>query len=203
MNNSGISTFRFNPGSEPYHDVCFSHAIQKDGMIVVAGGRANLMQNSETAAITRILADGSAPDPLFAGGGWGFENAGTDCFDEARAVKLQSDGKIVIAGYGCVFDPSRAEFDFGITRLNTNGTFDDTFIGNTPGSNAYGVMVGFETYNGNSTGEDDRAHALAIDSADRIYAVGHAQFNGTDINMAVARLYSDKIFVNAFESRQQ
>ena len=205
MNNSGISTFRFNLGSEFHDDACFSHAIQKDGKIVVVGGaRASSMENTEVAAVMRLLADGSSPDPLFAGGGWGFENAGTGCLDdEPRAVKLQSDGKIVIAGYGCVFDPSRAPNDFGITRLNTNGTFDDTFIGNTPGSNAYGVMVGFETYNGNSTGEDDQAYTLAIDSADRIYAVGQAQFNGGDTNMAVARLYSDKIFVNTFESRQQ
>jgi len=39
--------------------------------------------------------------------------------DAVRAVVLQPDGKIVVAG--------RSSGDFGVARYNTNGTLDTTF----------------------------------------------------------------------------
>jgi len=49
----------------------------------------------------------------------------------ARAVAIQSDGKIVVAGYTGVFGrpgrPAGNRFDFAVTRYDTDGTLDETF----------------------------------------------------------------------------
>ena len=48
---------------------------------------------------------------------------GGSSYDQARAVALQSDGKIVVAGYS----HSGTFNDFFIARLNTDGSLDSNF----------------------------------------------------------------------------
>ncbi len=79
---------------------------------------------SESTALEPSLAAGAPPadalDPSFGLGGKATADLGT-IFDVARAVALQSDGKIVAAGN--VRQQSRSS-DFGLARLNADGTLD-------------------------------------------------------------------------------
>src|SRR6478672_2101288 len=99
-----------------------SVAVQSDGQIVVAGyatvGRAS------NIALVRYNVDGSL-DKSFNGTGKVITGVGDgDC--KAEGLALQSDGKIVVAGYS--FKPGgkdRAEFT--VLRYNPDGTLDSGF----------------------------------------------------------------------------
>jgi uncharacterized delta-60 repeat protein len=87
-------------------------AIQTDGKIVVAG-----WSNSDFA-LARYNADGSL-DSGFGTGGKVVTDLGT-MQDNAYALALQSDGKIVVTGW-------TYPYDFAIVRYNTNGSLDTSF----------------------------------------------------------------------------
>src|SRR5205085_5080106 len=81
-------------------------------------------------AVARFNADGSL-DTSFGGG----DGQATIDFtatggalrdDEARALTLQRDGRIVLAGYTAEHDTG-AGYDFAVARLNTDGSLDTTF----------------------------------------------------------------------------
>src|SRR5262249_41260291 len=73
-------------------------AIQNDGKIIVAGASGNPPppQTYYDVALARFNADGSL-DQTFGSGGFAVNNFFD--FDEAYAVGLQSDGKIIVGGY--------------------------------------------------------------------------------------------------------
>jgi uncharacterized delta-60 repeat protein len=105
--------------SNSINDYITAVAIQKDGKIVVAGSSYG-PQPSEDFAVFRLTANGS-PDLTFAGGNILF----TDFYgseDVARAIVIQSDGRIVVGG-----EIHRISRDFGLVRYNANGTLDSTF----------------------------------------------------------------------------
>jgi uncharacterized delta-60 repeat protein len=94
-----------------------STAVQSDGKVVAAGYTWN--GNNYNFAIVRYNSDGSL-DKTFSGNGKqtvGFGSANA----QAKAVSIQVDGKIVVAG--------SANNSFGLVRLNTDGTLDNTFDG--------------------------------------------------------------------------
>lgn len=95
-----------------------SVAIQADGKIVVAGNTSN--GSNYDWAIVRYNTNGSL-DNTFDGDGKLIITFGSGD-DEAKAVAIQSDGKIVVAGYGTI-----ANAECAVARLNTDGTFDNTF----------------------------------------------------------------------------
>ena len=201
--NDGRFVFGFDAGGDD-SDTCYGIALQPDGKIIVVGEATN-SATSSAIGIARLLADGSGFDPSFVNSGKFtsyFEEFAL--YNQPRAVKLLSDGKIVIAGSGGVADAARAPDDLGILRLNRDGSYDDSFVGSTPGSNEATVMVGFENWYSPGTGEWDGAYALSIDSADRICAVGAAELIGYGVyRMAVVRLESGKIFVSNFDRPPQ
>jgi uncharacterized delta-60 repeat protein len=87
-------------------------------------GRTSTVARGRDIAITRHLRDGTLDE--------GFGNGGTvvtaiapdDGADEARAVLIQPDGKIVIGGYS---DASGTDMDFLVARYNADGTLDTSF----------------------------------------------------------------------------
>jgi uncharacterized delta-60 repeat protein len=103
-------------------------AIQSDGKIVVVGsavvGRtANNLSNFDFA-VARYNPDGT-PDLSFSGDG----KVTTDfnrLADEAHAVVIQSDGKIVVVGSAASSNLS-GSLDFAIARYNPDGTLDLSF----------------------------------------------------------------------------
>jgi uncharacterized delta-60 repeat protein len=94
-------------------------AIQADGKMVVVGSSNNGTFNQ--FAVARFNLDGS-PDASFGTNGKVVTVLSTGN-NIARAVKIQPDGKIVVAGNIENLTYSR----FGVARYNSDGTLDNTF----------------------------------------------------------------------------
>ena len=135
-----------------------SIAIQNDGKIVIGGYYWFADRGvSSQFALLRLNADGSF-DNSFNGSGIVFANINYN--DYATSVIVQSDNKIIIAGYSW----NGSSDDFTIFRYNTDGSLDNTFSSDgfvvTPASGAY-----------------DRIAGIAINN-DKLYAVGYGQYPG-------------------------
>ena len=102
------------------HDIGSAVAIQSNGRIVVAGGSSG---SDVDFALARYKTDGTL-DTSFNGTGKVTTPIGNND-DRAYSVAIQSDGKIVAAGYSYVGTSS----DFALIRYNTNGTLDSSFNG--------------------------------------------------------------------------
>ena len=124
----------------------------------------------------RTLLSPGGLDASFGTGGkvtFSFE-AGNPNDDEARAVVIQPDGKILVAGSA---QPVAPNYDFAIARLTPSGAPDVTF-------NATGkVTVGFDL----GGALKDRASSLALQRDGKIVVAGSAQ-TAAGFDFALARL---------------
>jgi uncharacterized delta-60 repeat protein len=111
----GVATMQIGSGNSLISGL----AIQSDGKIVAVGEGAVTSGRPDFVTV-RYLSSGDL-DSSF--GIQAVDFLGNS-FDYAYAVKLQSDGKIVVAGY--VNDPFTA---IGVVRYQTNGTLDTSFDG--------------------------------------------------------------------------
>ena len=108
------------PGSDDYvNDI----VVQDDEKIVAVGTTSN--ETSADFAVIRLNEDGSF-DNSFSNDGIAIIDFGTN--DYGRAVALQEDGKIILAGYTGAADEWNR--DLAVCRLNTDGTPDNTFGSN-------------------------------------------------------------------------
>jgi uncharacterized delta-60 repeat protein len=106
--------------------ICKSMALQNDGKIVLVGAvgvLVNNVPNNDYAAI-RLNSDGSF-DTTFDLDGKTTIAIGTSA-DEAFAVAIQSDGKIILSGQV----KNATNYDFGTIRLNQDGSLDTSFASN-------------------------------------------------------------------------
>ncbi|MFO7599081.1 MAG: delta-60 repeat domain-containing protein [Candidatus Desulfacyla sp.] len=83
-------------GRPPVHDYAFGDAIQQDGKILVAGTSNN--GRNDDAVVLRydglgVLESGFGEEGLFT------FNGVADSEDRAHGIAVQSDGRIVVAGY--------------------------------------------------------------------------------------------------------
>ncbi len=97
-----------------------SVAFQDDGKIVVTAWTDREFSNSIDFAIARYNYNGSV-DSSFDEDGKLTTDLGFNDF--ANSVAIQSDGKILVAGGTTGIN----NWDFALTRYNTNGTLDNTF----------------------------------------------------------------------------
>ena len=97
--------------------------LQTDGKILVGGGFATFNGMSRNN-IVRLNADGSV-DTSF--------DPGTGTNNEVVTISIQSTGKIIVGGLFTQFNSAPRN---RIIRLNTDGTFDSTFLIGT-GANSY------------------------------------------------------------------
>ena len=123
-----------------------SVAIQSDGKII-AIGRARTSSTGFDMALARYNIDGSL-DESFGKGGKVTTDFGSAA-EGGRSVAIQSDGRIVVAGYAINVDPG---LDFALARYNIDGSLDVTF-----GSG--GKLITDVTPN-----SEDAAQAVAIQS---------------------------------------
>jgi len=149
-------------------DVAYAAAVQPDGKIVLAG-RAHNGLNFDFAA-ARYLPNG-APDTTFDGDGKAITPIGAGD-EEGRAVALQADGKLIVAG----FSSNGANTDFAVVRYKTDGTPDFSF--SFDGKVTTPILAG-----------NDAAHAVSMDG-DKIVVAGFAH-NGANNDFAVARYTAD------------
>jgi uncharacterized delta-60 repeat protein len=147
-------------------------AIQDDGKIVAVGhsgpGATNGQGPPGDFGLARYNPDGSL-DTSFSGDGRQTTDFGTS--DEANAVAIPGDGKIVVVGQG---GPLFAGTHFALARYNPDGSLDTSFSGD-----------GMETTNFGA-GTDDAATGVAIQDDGKIVVVG-SSFPG----FAVARYNPD------------
>lgn len=117
-------------------------------------------------------------DPSFGGDGIVITDFDTE-EDICRALALQDDGKIVVAGYN-------EDGLFALARYNSNGSLDNTF----DSDGKVTTVVG-------SPGS--RAHAVAIQNDGKILAAGYGS-DGGDIDFAVVRYNSDGSLDTSFDT---
>jgi uncharacterized delta-60 repeat protein len=96
-------------------------ALQADGKILVAGS-VNEAPKGKSFALARYNADGSL-DAGFGTGGIVVTSFGSQS-DEAFAIAVQVDGKIVLGGHAL---SATSGLDFALARYQTDGTLDATF----------------------------------------------------------------------------
>lgn len=142
-------------------------ALQSDGRVVVAG-RARVGGRWQLA-LARYHTDGSL-DRSFDGDGKVLTDVPATPDEEAQAVAIQGDGKVVVAGFGGEGGGGR----FVLARYNRNGSLDRTF-------GAGGIVV---TDLPGATHE--RAAALVVAFDGRITVAGQAAVSGR-VRIALAR----------------
>ena len=118
--------------------------IQSDGKIVAVGYSNYLF------AVARYNSDGT-PDTTFDTDGMVTTDVGSGS-DYGTAVGIQSNGKIVAAGY--------SNNDFAVVRYNTDGSLDSSF-------DSDGIVMTDVT-----TGASDFAYGIAVDGNGKIVVAG-------------------------------
>ncbi len=140
-------------------------ALQPNGKIIVAGKSRN-SANYYDFAIVRYNADGSL-DTSFDSDGKQTNSVGSGD-DHGRAVALQPDGKIIVAGVGGSFHG-----DFAVVRYNTDGSLDTSFDGD-----------GKQTTSVSS--QTDGGHAVVLQPDGKIIVAGES-YDGVKYSFAVVR----------------
>ena len=154
-------------------------AVQPDGKIITAG----VTQMSPEALdfiVIRYNKDGSY-DMSFSGDGVVMPRFGTGGA-EAKAIAIQPDGKIVVAGY--FWNGSNGKFDMALIRLNPDGTPDNTFSGDGQ------VLTHIRDYN--------IATDMVLQPDGKIVIAGYTASNVGGIDVGIVRYNSDGTLDNRF-----
>ena len=151
----GRVVFNFNSGGRD--DVARAVAVQPDGKIVVAGEAAVSNSGNFDIATARLNPDGTF-DTTFGNGGRVVTNLPDNRPDFGRAVGLQPDGRVVVAGYSN--RPTSGD-DFVVVRYNADGSLDTTFDGD-------GIVT-----TDILTNREDRASALVVHPGGGLVVVGY------------------------------
>jgi uncharacterized delta-60 repeat protein len=155
----------------------YAVGIQADGKIVVSG-QANAAGDSDFALV-RYNPDGSL-DSSFGTGGKVTTPIGPS-YDNAYALRLQPNGKIVVAGWHRVTGAPTYYYSFAVARYTSNGSLDTSF--GTGGL----ITTPFGPY-------DNYAVDLVVQPDGKIVVGGSSQRIDTDTNdyeFALERLAGD------------
>ncbi|MBI5540537.1 MAG: hypothetical protein HY951_10800 [Bacteroidia bacterium] len=147
------------------NDYTKSIAIQEDGKIVLAGFTDNGV--NEDFAVCRFNLDGSI-DTSFGNKGKIITPIGGD-YDIANSVKIQSTGKIIVAGY----IGNEVKEDFTLVRYNNDGILDSSFGKNGISVTSIGKYL-------------DVILGIQILTDDKIIAAGKT-FDGKKYSFAMAK----------------
>lgn len=152
-------------------------ALQSDGKIVVCGSSWAGGSNY-SALVVRYNANGTIDNTF---GTNGFAHL-TGLYNSKR-VAIQGDGKIVVGGFS-------SNDNYGLARLNSDGTLDVSF-----GSNGY-VITQMEDTNG--TNVASYVEDIALQNDGKVVAVGFAVCGETANDIVIARYNSDGTLDNTF-----
>ena len=151
--------------------------VQSDGKIVVVGITMT-GASSTTFAVVRYNTDGSL-DNTFSGDGIETTDVASQD-EEAYSVVLQSDGKIVVAGYS----NNGSDNDFAVVRYNTDGSLDTTF--DTDGIQTTDIG-------------DSKAESVVLQSDGKIIVAGFSSSTGSG-DFAVVRYNTDGSLDTTFDT---
>lgn len=150
-------------------------AVQADGKPVVVGHGVFSPATGTDFMLLRHLRDGGL-DPSFGTGGrvsTAFNNGGAS--DEAQAVVVQPDGKILVAGAS---DQGGTGYDFAVARYNPDGSLDASF----------GTGGRVTTAIGNGA---DKAYALLLQPDGKIVLGGDSSQGANGKDFALVRYNAD------------
>ncbi len=160
-------------------DTAYAMLLQPDGKIVVVGGCAAGSQGY--FCVARLLPNGSL-DNSFNFSGRVLTPAGTGS-SGARAVALQPDGRLVLAG-----DCENGTFDvICIMRLLANGDVDTSFSGDGQLVRSFGSGI-------------DRASSIHVLPDARILVVGHCVTGGGTVDFCGGRVDTNGVTDDSFGS---
>ncbi len=147
------------------------------------------MSSSDGGLVVRYNADGSL-DTSFGVGGFVYESAHSSHETIFNAVAIQSDGKIVAAGYfvesgGCARDQS------WVVRYNADGTRDTTF-GGGDGEVEYPYLYP------NGCPADSYHYGLALLNSGKIVVAGASKNASANLDFAAARLNANGTLDTSF-----
>ena len=165
----------------PFPEYLNELGIQSDGKIIAAGLGS---QAGGKFLIVRYNTNGSF-DNSWDDDGIVLVSAGST-HALANAVTIQTDGKVIAAGYGTGDTTSFAP-DFALTRLNPNGSLDTSFDGDgSVVSNIYSWRI--------------QANAITIQPDGKIVAVGKRITGNNDEDFAINRYNPDGTLDTSFDS---
>jgi uncharacterized delta-60 repeat protein len=154
-----------------FQDSFAAIAIQPDGKLLAAGYTRILTINDFVVA--RFNDDGTLDSSFGTNGYVATDITGNDHFDEARAIALQPDGRIVVAGQSDLL--GNGAYDFAIVRYNGDGTVDT----------GYGTQ-GIATVE--FSADPDQASGIALQADGKVVVAGQASMAGVPV-FAMARLH--------------
>jgi uncharacterized delta-60 repeat protein len=194
--NAGTTVVSFNTNDE------FPTAVAIDSVdrIVVAGSLTRSATDTDYL-VARLASNGQLDSGFNAGTGLRsifFDLGPTNQFDQANAVAIGNDGRIVVAGVA--FDSVVSRFRVGLARLTPSGAADTTFC--TTGCPANLGFTGINSgrtvyYFGASTAHSDEALAIeTLGSGGFIVAGGTYSDSGDSRRAAIARFAATGSVVN-------
>src|SRR6266487_2601249 len=161
-------------------EMAYGVRVQADGKIVAAG--FSNTDGNHDFALARYDRDGTL-DPTFGTGGKVLTDvSGAGSYDEARAVAVEPDGKILAAGSS----DAGGSTDFAVVRYDGDGTLDPTF---GAGGQVLTDLGGAGRYDG--------AYAVAVEPDGKILAAGFSDAGGST-DFAVVRYDGDGTLDPAF-----
>ena len=104
------------------NDYASSVAVQLDGRIIAAG--YSDVNGERDFTVVRYNTNGTL-DTTFDTDGKATTDIGNNNQDQANAIAVQTDGKIIIIGFTII----ASSLDIAVVRYNTNGALDTTFDG--------------------------------------------------------------------------
>jgi uncharacterized delta-60 repeat protein len=160
---AGVRQFSLNAAQETLKGM----ALQSDEKIVLVGNTTSATTGSDFLVV-RLNPDGSFDRSFGTNGRVTFDVLGNNTNDQATAVVLQADGKIVIGG--SVGTLNNTAEDFAVIRVNTDGTRDTTFASTT--ANRFVADGGFS--------RSDQISGLALQTVGGVtYIIGAGTTNKT------------------------
>lgn len=161
FSSDGIATINFAPNNESANSV----AIQSDGKIIAAGYAD--IGGQVVFALIRLNSNGTL-DTTFDSDGKVSTSIGS-FYDEATSVSIQSDGKIITAGYSL----NGGVYNFATARYNINGSLDASFDSDGKITTTFSSI-------------DDAAKSVVIQSDGKIITAGYSD-SGSEYVFALAR----------------
>ena len=153
----------------------YSVAVQSDGKIIVAG------RSTADFALARYNANGTL-DTSFDGDGKLTTDLGSP-IDDGLSVAVQSDGKIVVAGYS----DNITNADFAIARYNADGTLDTSFSSDGKLTTDFGSRFDF-------------GRSVAVQSDGKIVVAGNTDSSPNNTDFALARYNANGTLDTSFDS---
>ena len=170
--------------------VALALILDRQGRILVAGGVQPFpFRDQSDVLVMRLLPGNGQPDPSFGDGGFRVVafNFGIGNDDAAKALALQPDGRILLAG---VASDATTGSVFAIVRLTANGQLDSSY---GIGGRGWGS---FAAPTQQAAGSDAQA-AVVANGGLMLAGIGKAAGGGDQFG--IAKLQLDLIFSDGFQ----